>query len=1218
VKVITVLAGLMVAFSLSLGLPTSVYAGMEDYCAVPPFVGGAIEPNVLVVLDRSGSMRWAAYNPRADRRGICGYATDCGWTYTGEEEGYFDPDKIYRYDSSSRTWIEVGEWPTTSPNMPPNPPYSDGYKTATSDPTDRCPKTRRGIGHYMDDGYTYKGSCLNFHLMTRIDVARWALTGGRPTGCNSRTDPDCDPDIRCAGQDHCDLDLYFYYDYYSYGVDYGYVKVPRERINGLAQQMAALDVKPRAGLLFFSRYWYDGEWRYVYHHKVFVGDYPDGGNADPDYPYTYFKRYINYIGATGGTPSGPAMWEAYDYFAQSDDHNYGGFDGDDIAPGTYKDPLYRCDHEGNNCQLFWCAKNFVILLSDGQFNTPDCDINEGFEDNSADPVVPAYKMHTQTLRTLTDPSGRSHEVKVDKVYTIGVFLGGTGEHSLKNVAMYGSFDPDVAGGNWPGGTSGYPMDSCGPIDDCCSEGGCGAGSPCTPLPSTHSDWDSDGDGEPDAFFSAQNASQLRDALETVLMEITRQVAAGSAVSVLSQEVEHGANLLQAAFYPQKVFLTRDSVNWVGFLYNWWIYRGFEAEKINIREDTAHDSTLKLQQDYVIVFVFDGNQLKIQAYKDTDGDGAPDSLETTYNSLDEAHPVWEAGEMLKMRDPDERLIYTNIGGLTAFTLSNWDSINDFLGSEYVDGVYDQADTEELIRYIRGEGVSGFRSRSVGTKIWKLGDIIYSTPQIVDYGDYLVVYVGANDGMLHAFRLGYLNTAVEGAVARLQNSSSDEDWDELGEELWAFIPKNVLPYLRYYADPDYPHLYYIDLSPFVIEVDYDPDHLGTEKVLIGGMRLGGAAGCSGTDCLNPPSDTCPDPSDLDNCTGLSGYFALDISEPPTSPGYPKLLWEFTHPDLGFSYSGPAVVRKGGDYYVVFLSGPTKYSGLSGQSLKVFVLDLSDGSLVRTIDEVMVNGSLTVLDRAFGGRLFTLASGGSLYFGYTQEGSWHGGVLKLDTSDDNPNNWTVSMVVSDIGPVTVSIKRETFGSDEWIFFGGGRYFSKDDDASDVRYLYGVKPDMCTQSHDGRTHCVRADLGDMTSLGGGTSPSAYGWFIELDPQSGTWGAERLITNPTVYKLDVNSGEVYFVTMQPNTHPCEFGGQSYIWRIDATTGGAPDSEMPGTLLVQLSTGQILEAKASSIFSQKGGRRSGPYTGVPGEQSAPLLSPALASWTGTIIQWIER
>ncbi len=778
------------------------------------------------------------------------------------------------------------------------------------------------------------------------------------------------------------------------------------------------------------------------------------------------------------------------------------------------------------------------------------------------------------------------------IYT--VFAFGAGSKLLQYAAINGGFkDLDGDGKPFPDSS-----DTCG-----------------TPHPDPYcKEWDEDGDGVPDNYFAAYSGYELEESLTKAITDILKRTSSGTAVSVLSEKAEHGASLLQAVFFPEETIEEEGNVytlNWIGHLYNWWIYRGLALTKINIREDTITDKKLRLCEDYVLRFVFDNstNQLLLKAYEDADGDGLPDDNSTptvTYNSLDEAHPVWEAGQKLKDKCPELRNIYTNIGGLTPFTETNWDLINDYLGSEYTDGTDDQADTQKLIAYIRGEDVYGFRSRSIGSSVWKLGDIIYSTPRIVTYSDYSVVYVGANDGMLHAFRLGYLDTTITNAVARLQNSKGDTGYDKLGEELWAFIPQNALPYLRYYADTEYPHLYYIDLSPFVIDADYDGDDT-TEKVLIGGMRLGGAVGCNGTECITPPEDTCSDANST-SCIGLSSYFALDISDPEN----PQLLWEFKDPDLGFSYSGPAIVRKGSKYYVVFLSGPTDYEGDVAQPLKVFVLNLKTGQKVAELDQVEVNGSLTTLTNAFGGRLFTYTEGGPIYFGYVQEGTWHGGVLKLDTSGSDPANWSVSMVVADIGPVTVSVKEETFGTDEWLFFGGGRYFVKDDDADAVRYLYGVKPSLC----EGKGHCTRDDLGDLTEVTG--SPTAYGWYIKLDEQSGDWGAERLITDPTVYKRNATSGEVYFVTMQPNTHPCEFGGRSYIWRVEATTGGEVAEGMPGVLMVQLSTGQILEARDADIFTQAGGRKSGPYTGVPGEQSATIVGTVGTAWRGTILQWIER
>ena len=84
-------------------------------------------------------------------------------------------------------------------------------------------------------------------------------------------------------------------------------------------------------------------------------------------------------------------------------------------------------------------------------------------------------------------------------------------------------------------------------------------------------------------------------------------------------------------------------------------------------------------------------------------------------------------------------------------------------------------------------------------------------------------------------------------------------------------------------------------------------------------------------------------LPSCTGLSSYYALDITDAQN----PKLLWEFSHPFLGYTYSGPAVIHKwsnptyqsGDQYYVMFLSGPTNGTdGSSIQDVQAFVLTLN----------------------------------------------------------------------------------------------------------------------------------------------------------------------------------------------------------------------------------------------------------------------------------------
>jgi type IV pilus assembly protein PilY1 len=117
--------------------------------------------------------------------------------------------------------------------------------------------------------------------------------------------------------------------------------------------------------------------------------------------------------------------------------------------------------------------------------------------------------------------------------------------------------------------------------------------------------------------------------------------------------------------------------------------------------------------------------------------------------------------------------------------------------------------------------------VGQKTWKLGDIIHSTPSVVSsepvniyhlrykdttYLDYIrtnayknrtsFVFVGANDGMLHAFRVGRtVQTGDPNRPIRVVDAYNTTSNALVGKEEWAFIPRNALPYLVWYGNPSY---------------------------------------------------------------------------------------------------------------------------------------------------------------------------------------------------------------------------------------------------------------------------------------------------------------------------------------------------------------------------------------------------------------------------------
>jgi type IV pilus assembly protein PilY1 len=165
---------------------------------------------------------------------------------------------------------------------------------------------------------------------------------------------------------------------------------------------------------------------------------------------------------------------------------------------------------------------------------------------------------------------------------------------------------------------------------------------------------------------------------------------------------------------------------------------------------------------------------------------------------------------------------------------------------------------------------------------------------------MVYVGANDGMLHAF---YAST---------------------GEEAWAYVPGTVLSRLFRLADKNYGaqnmHQFTVDGTPVVGDI------------------------CV-SDCATPASGSLPTVWKTILVGGLNnggrGYYALDI----TDPAAPKGLWEFTHNDLGYSYGNPVITKlKDGTWVVIVTSGYNNISPGDGGG-HLFIIRASDGTLLRT---------------------------------------------------------------------------------------------------------------------------------------------------------------------------------------------------------------------------------------------------------------------------------
>ncbi|MCX5875293.1 MAG: hypothetical protein NT087_03130 [Deltaproteobacteria bacterium] len=582
----------------------------------------------------------------------------------------------------------------------------------------------------------------------------------------------------------------------------------------------------------------------------------------------------------------------------------------------------------------------------------------------------------------------------------------------------------------------------------------------------------------------------------------------------------------------------------------------------------------------------------------------------------------------------------------------------------------------------------------THIWKLGDVISSTPRIMgpspsnsfnldspfgygdktyknfitslDYKNRQRVFVGANDGMLHAFRLGKVLQTWPGKhwyeVGKLEGAAGIGG---IGTENWAFIPENVLPYLQYLSKPDYCHIYMMDgpvvmtdasinkinapLAPLTcgLGTDYwncpkqttvasgvlDLANTSWRSIVIGSMGIGGATS-SGVDatCVKTPLTVAGTP------VGWSSYFALDV----TAQDNPTLLWEFSNSELGVTNVGPAIVRTGirrcatsravctqnsdcgviatngkcvddenGRWFAILASGSTgpitarDFKGTSNKNLRLFVVDLKTGALMRTIDTGITN--------AFAGSISTGSldlekdkpnnSGNykddAVYIGYVKD-TTSGGVLRLLINDDiDPANWTVTPVIENIGPVTTSVTNliDRKNGKLWLYFAEGRYFHKQDDLTTQRKLFGIAdPCFVATSNSISPTCtterVLADLKDQT-----TSPTTAltnaqkGWYINLDAAVSPNGAERVISNPTPDPL----GAVYFLSFAPTSDICSFGGTTYLWAVDYKTGSKVTFVMQGKALVQVSTGEIKELSLGdpTVLSQNDSRRSTGFQGIP-------------------------
>jgi hypothetical protein len=338
----------------------------------------------------------------------------------------------------------------------------------------------------------------------------------------------------------------------------------------------------------------------------------------------------------------------------------------------------------------------------------------------------------------------------------------------------------------------------------------------------------------------------------------------------------------------------------------------------------------------------------------------------------------------LKDQSSRDVYSwKNSGATPGRETFKDGNNDLYGlvnpspGEDIDGDtrVDNRDAKTIINFTLdpkypGDGrYKGKRDIEDDGRPWKLGDIYHSTPVVVgapafqftdnNYQTFYdnnktrqkMVYVGANDGMLHAF--------------------NGTDTSDFLKEEFAVIPKNLLGNLKNLRNT---HDVYVDSSPKA----YDVYVSGSWKtILISGQRGGGPY-----------------------------YFALDITKPGNA-SYPKILWEWTETYMGDAWAKPDIgkVKVGASsLFVAFITGGWAADSKDDVGNCFYIVDIETGATLQKFDKSNLKQIGGNKNRIPSGPTAFDADGDGLV-DYVYFGDINGTLWRADVRSNDKADWAVN---------------------------------------------------------------------------------------------------------------------------------------------------------------------------------------------------------------------
>ena len=471
--------------------------------------------------------------------------------------------------------------------------------------------------------------------------------------------------------------------------------------------------------------------------------------------------------------------------------------------------------------------------------------------------------------------------------------------------------------------------------------------------------------------------------------------------------------------------------------------------------------------------------------------------------------------------------------------------DFKWSQLSDTQKDKLVSEERLDYLRGdrsqERLSNRPTGKFRERGSRLGDIVNSDPQFVHQQDFgytrlihwnngetankyrdfrqtsaykariPMVLVGANDGMLHAFD------------ARLDHANG-------GSELFAFVPSGAFNHLKRLTDLDYTHRYYVDGTPRIADA-----WLGGKwaTVAVGSMGAGGKS-----------------------------VFALDVTNVSGKSSISKsnVMWEFSHPEMGYSMGQPAIVALPNKKFGVIVS--SGYHDQPAEKGYIWILDIRDGSIIKEI-ELDTQGNLGAVlatdlnNNSEADRLYVADTDGNVWrIDLADESSsWKipdglnaGPLFKVKDAEGNPQAITA--------PLASAFNQ--WGQHMLIFGTGSFYRTGDNEIAQtpsMDTLYGLFD--TAELVDGRSTLLKQTIIAETTKHGKhlraisdnkLQANHRGWYMDL-----AWGQDAGGSGPkgerVVAKASLRSNRAVFTSMTPVEDPCASGGTSMIMALDLSTG---------------------------------------------------------------------